>query len=92
MGRYTTGGVGRDVIAGAIAGGAAVWLINKMDWSLSHAGRAEAAAPATNPAHAVAAKAADAAGVQIDEKQQRMAGQTVHYGVGIGIGAEWHRR
>ena len=84
MGRYTTGGVGRDVIAGAIAGGAAVWLISKMDWSLTHSGRAGAA---PGPAHAAAAKAADAAGVSIDDKQKSVAGHTVHYGVGIGVGA-----
>ena len=84
MGRYTTGGVGRDVLAGAIAGGAAVWLINKMDWSLTHSGRAQAA---SNTAHAAASKAADAAGVRINETQQRVAGRTVHYGVGIGVGA-----
>ncbi len=85
MGRYTTGGVGRDVIAGAIAGGAAVWLISKMDWSLSHSGRAGGAA--TIPAHAAAAKAADAAGLDIDDTQKSVAGHTVHYGVGIGVGA-----
>ena len=85
MGRYTTGGVGRDVIAGAVAGGAAVWLISKMDWSLSHTGRASGAA--TAPAHEAATKAADAAGVAINEKQKSLAGHTVHYGVGIGIGA-----
>lgn len=87
MGRYTTGGVGRDVLAGAIAGGAAVWLINKMDWSLSHAGRANTTSGATKPAQAVAGKAAEAAGVRINETQQRVASHTVHYGVGIGVGA-----
>ncbi len=87
MGRYTTGGVGRDVLAGAVAGGAAVWLISKMDWSLTHSGRSSTTPNGTHPAHAAAAKAADAAGVTIDDKQQQVAGHTVHYGVGIGIGA-----
>ena len=87
MGRYTTGSVGRDVVAGAIAGGAAVWLISKMDWSLGHSGRASAATTTSDAAHAAAAKAADAAGVRINDKQQRVVGRTVHYGVGIGIGA-----
>ncbi|MDT7950118.1 MAG: DUF1440 domain-containing protein [Acetobacteraceae bacterium] len=88
MGRYTTGGVGRDVLAGAIAGGAAVWLINKMDWSLTHSGRAGPASPSNpEPAHAAAAKAAGAAGVQVTDQQRKAMGHTVHYGIGVGIGA-----
>jgi hypothetical protein len=88
MGRYTSGGVGRDVLAGAIAGGAAVWLISKMDWSLSHAGR-KSSAPASgmDPAHAAAAKAAAAAGVQVGSPRDNAAGHTVRYGIGIGAGA-----
>lgn len=88
MGRYTSGGVGRDVLAGAIAGGAAVWLISKMDWSLSHAGR-KSSAPASgmDPAHAAAGKAASAAGVKIGNPRDNPAGLTVHYGIGIGAGA-----
>lgn len=88
MGRYTSGGVGRDVLAGAIAGGAAVWLISKMDWSLSHAGR-KSSAPASgmDPAHAVAGKAAAAAGVRVSNPRDNAMGHTVHYGIGIGAGA-----
>ena len=88
MGRYTSGGVGRDVLAGAIAGGAAVWLISKMDWSLSHAGR-KSSAPASgmDPAHAAAGKAAAAAGVRVANPRDNAAGHTVHYGIGIGAGA-----
>ena len=88
MGRYTSGGVGRDVLAGAIAGGAAVWLISKMDWSLSHAGR-KSSAPASgmDPAHAAAGKAASAAGVRVGNPRDNAAGHTVHYGIGIGAGA-----
>ena len=88
MGRYTSGGVGRDVLAGAIAGGAAVWLISKMDWSLSHAGR-KSSAPASgmDPAHAVAGKAAAATGVRVSNPRDNAVGHTVHYGIGIGAGA-----
>ena len=85
MGRYTTGGVGRDVLAGALAGGAAVWLISKMDWSLDHTGRADRAS--TGPASAAAGQAADAAGVRMNPQQTQAAARTVHYGIGIGIGA-----
>ena len=88
MGRYTSGGIGRDVLAGAVAGGAAVWLISKMDWSLHHAGKAVAGQSAVaDPAHKAAARAADAAGVKISDQQKNVAAHTVHYGVGIGIGA-----
>lgn len=88
MGRYTSGGVGRDVLAGAVAGGAAVWLISKMDWSLHHAGKAvDGQSGAANPAHKAAARAADAAGVKITDRQKSAAAHTMHYGVGIGIGA-----
>ena len=80
MGRYTSGGIGRDVLAGAVAGGAAVWLISKMDWSLNHTG-------GKRQAHAAADRAATAAGVTMTDEQQKVAGHTVHYGVGIGIGA-----
>ncbi|MDP9095429.1 MAG: DUF1440 domain-containing protein [Pseudomonadota bacterium] len=88
MGRYTSGGVGRDVLAGAIAGGAAVWLISKMDWSLSHAGR-KSSAPASglDPAHAAAGKAATAVGVNVGNPRDNAAGHTVYYGIGIGAGA-----
>ncbi len=87
MGRYTSGGVGRDVLAGAIAGGAAVWLISKMDWSLSHAGRKSSTASGMDPAHAAAGKAAAAAGVRVGNPRENPAGLTVHYGIGIGAGA-----
>lgn len=80
MGRYTSGGIGRDVLAGAVAGGAAVWLINKMDWSLNHTG-------SKRPARAAAGRAATAAGVTMTDEQQAVAGHTVHYGIGIGVGA-----
>ncbi len=88
MGRYTSGGVGRDVLAGALAGAAAVWLIDKMDWSLNHTGSAgKDGAKSMDPAHAIAAKAADKVGADIGDRHDNPVGHTVHYGVGIGIGA-----
>ena len=85
MGRYTSGGIGRDIVAGALAGAAAVWLIDKLDWSLSHAGGKQQ--PGMNPAHAIAAKAAGTVGADLGDPSDNPAGRTVHYGVGIGIGA-----
>src|SRR4051794_40409339 len=94
MGRYTTGGIGRDVIAGALAGAAAVWIADKLDWSLYRAGgqqgirQTEAARPGgMDPAHAVAAKAADKLGVDIGDRKDNPAGHAVHYGFGVGMGA-----
>lgn len=85
MGRYTSGGVGRDIVAGAVAGMAAVWLIDKMQMTLTHP--AAAGRPTDiDPAHAVAAKAADKLGADLGDPR-RAAGHTVHYGVGAGIGA-----
>src|SRR5437763_219123 len=93
MGRYTRGGIGRDVIAGALAGAAAVWIVDKLDWSLYRAGgqqgirQTEAARPGgMDPAHAVAAKAADKLGVDIGDPKDNPAGHAVHYGFGIGRG------
>ena len=84
MGRYTSGGIGRDVVAGALAGAAAVWLIDKMDLSLSHApGKGKT----TGQAETVADKAADKLGASRDNPNSAVIGHTVHYGVGIGVGA-----
>lgn len=86
MGRYTSGGIGRDIVAGAIAGVAAVWIIDKMQLALTHP---EAANRPTDmdPAHAAAAKAADRFDADIGDRHDNPLGHTVHYGVGAGIGA-----
>ncbi len=94
MGRYTSGGIGRDVIAGALAGAAAVWVMDKLDWSLYRSGgkqgiaATEAARPeGMDPAHTLAAKAADKLGVDIGDRQDNPVGHSVHYGIGMGMGA-----
>jgi hypothetical protein len=94
MGRYTTGGVGRDLIAGALAGAAAVWVTDKLDWSLYRAGGAqgirktEAARPGgMDPAHALAARAAAAVGVDIGNRKDNPTGHVFHYGMAVGMGA-----
>ena len=86
MGRYTSGGVGRDIVAGAVAGIAAVWLIDKMQLALTHPGAAGRPAE-MDPAHAAAAKAADKLGADIGDRSDNPVGHTVHYGIGAGIGA-----
>ena len=38
MGRYTSGGVGRDILAGAIAGAGAIWGADKLVLAIYRAG------------------------------------------------------
>jgi hypothetical protein len=94
MGRYTAGGVGRDLVAGALAGAAAIWIADKLDNSLYRAGgpgnirKTEAARPGgMDPAHVLAKRAADKVGVDLDNPKDNAAGHTIHYAMGMGIGA-----
>jgi len=94
MGRYTAGGVGRDMLVGALAGVAAIWVADKLDWSLYRSGgpqrirQTEAVRPGgMDPAHALAAKAADAVGADIGNPKDNPAGHAVHYALAAGMGA-----
>lgn len=94
MGRYTSGGVGRDILAGAVAGVAAIWVADKLDRAIYKAGgpdsirRTEAARPGgMDPAHVLAKRAADAVGADIGDPKNNPAGQTIHYGIAAGMGA-----
>src|SRR5947209_10891572 len=94
MGRYTEGGVGRDMIAGALAGAAAIWVTNKLDWSLYRAGgpegirKTEGARPGgMDPAHALAKKAADAVGVNVGDPKDNPVGQGFEYAIAKGMDA-----
>ncbi len=80
--------------AGALAGVAAVWIADKLDWSLYRSGgqrrvrQTEVARPGgMDPAHALAAKAADAVGADIGDRKDNPAGRAVHYALGAGMGA-----
>ena len=94
MGRYTAGGVGRDVLAGAVAGIAAIWVADKLDQAIYRAGgrenirKTEAARPGgMDPAHVLAKRTADAAGVDVGDPKNNAAGHTIHYGIAAGLGA-----
>ena len=94
MGRYTSGGVGRDILAGAVAGVAAIWVADKLDQAIYRSGgrdsirKTEAARPGgMDPAHVLAKRAADAAGVDIGDPKDNPAGHTIHYGIAAGMGA-----
>ena len=94
MGRYTSGGVGRDILVGAIAGTAAIWVADKLDQAIYRSGgpegirKTEAARPGgMDPAHVLAKRAADAAGVDVGDPKDNPAGHTIHYGIAAGMGA-----
>ena len=94
MGRYTSGGVGRDIFAGAVAGVAAIWIADKLDNAIYRAGgpeavrKTEAARPGgMDPAHVLAKRAADAVGADIGNPKDNPAGHTVHYGIAASMGA-----
>ena len=94
MGRYTEGGIGRDVIAGAAAGVAAIWVANKLDDAMYRRGSAkdiaktEAARPGgMDPAHVLAKRAADAVGVDVGNPKDNIAGHTIDYGIAACVGA-----
>ena len=94
MGRYTSGGVGRDILAGAAAGIAAIWVADKLDQAIYRAGgpagirKPEAARPGgMDPAHVLAKRAADAVGADVGDPKDNAAGHTIHYGLAAGMGA-----
>jgi hypothetical protein len=85
-----------DALAGAIAGAAAVWVMDRVDWfnyrrALENPRtrrRTQQARPrGMDPAHVVAAETADKAGAVLTPRQLDMAGLAVHYGLGIVPGA-----
>ena len=94
MGRYTSGSVARDILAGAVAGAAAIWVADKLDQAIYDAGgpegvrKTEAARPGgMDPAHVLARRAADAVGVDVGDPKDNPAGHTIHYGIAAGMGA-----
>lgn len=83
-----------DALAGAIAGAAAVWVMDRVDWFNYRRGldnqrtrrRTQQARPrGMDPAHVMAAEAGDKAGLAL--RQLDAAGLAVHYGLGIMPGA-----
>ena len=94
MGRYTSGSVGRDILAGAAAGVAAIWIADKLDQAIYRAGapesirKTEAARPGgMDPAHVLAKRAADAVGADLGNPKDNRAGHAIHYGIAAGMGA-----
>lgn len=94
-GKRTDGAeVAAGALKGALAGAAAVWAMDQVDWFLYNRERPETRARTTkarprglDPAHALANTAAEAAGRRLRPAQPHPAGLAVHYGLGIGAGA-----
>jgi len=83
-----------DLLRGAAAGGIAVWVMNRVDWSMyDHEDpearrRTQSARPGgLDPAHVVANKVAGALGAELSPPQPHPAGAAVHYAIGIGPAA-----
>jgi hypothetical protein len=84
----------RELAGAAIAGAAAVWIMDRFDWfAFDHESpharrRTEAVRPdGMDPAHALAERAAKAAGTKLKPAppHQHPAGLAVHYAVPIGL-------
>ena len=93
MAAHDSGGLGTELLAGALAGAAAVWVMDRVDWFTYRHGidteetrrQTEAARPGgMDPAHVAAAKGARLLGLRPPEPmQENPAGLAVHYAIGI---------
>ncbi len=87
------GGVAGDLVRGAVAGAAGVWIMDRVDWFMYHRVSAEArrrtedARPGAIPAHVMAGMAPQAAGVALSSPKQNPAGLAARYGLGVFPGA-----
>ena len=84
----------KEVVKGAIAGAASVWMMDRVTWYMyrqedPQAYRQEKKAQKGGKyvAFVAADKMANAAGVSMNERQEYIAGKTVHYLLGIMPGA-----
>jgi hypothetical protein len=85
-----------DALAGAAAGVAAVWVMDRIDWFNFRRGLAnrrtrqqtrQARPGVMDPAQFIAAETADQAGLALTRRQRDTAGLIVHYGLGMVPGA-----
>ena len=89
-----SGGVGGDMVRGAVAGALGVWVMDRVDWWMyDHEDpearrRTEAVRPGgLDPAHNVVNRVAGALGTELSPRQPHPAGIAVHYMLGIVPGA-----
>ncbi len=88
------GSVAADLLKGAIAGVAGVWVMDRVDWFMfrhedpAARRRTRRVRPGgKDPAHVIAGEAARLAGVELSSPRQNPAGLGVHYSLGIVPGA-----
>lgn len=94
MQRNADGSTLADALIGAAAGGAAVWVMDRLDWfAFEHEDprarkRTQSVRPGgMDPAHVTADKVARAAGSHLRPREENPAGKAIHYSFGIMPGA-----
>lgn len=92
--RTKADGVAADMLIGALAGAAGVWVMDRVDWfNFRHEDpearrRTQQARPGgEDPAHVMARTAERAVGTEPSPSRHHVAGMAVHYALGIGPGA-----
>jgi hypothetical protein len=88
--REARGSIAADLVRGAVAGAAAVWVMDRLDWFMyrhedpAARRRTQRARPGgKDPAHVMAGVAAEAVGVELSSPRQNPVGLAVHYSLGI---------
>lgn len=83
-----------DLLKGAVAGAAAIWVMDRVDWFMYSRGSAdtlartiEARPAGMDPAHLVVRRVSQAFGREVPISQPNVAGVSVHYSFGIVPGA-----
>ncbi len=91
--------VAGELLMGAVAGAAAVWAMDRLDWFLmgQEPERARrqtrlARPDGQDPAHVIANRDARAVGARLSPGQPHPAGLAVHYGLGVMTGAAYAAR
>jgi hypothetical protein len=93
MSRHGRGGIGSDLVKGAIAGVVATWVMGKVtnvmyEHEAPNARRREDRAHQGKTAYGVAAeKAAGAVGADLGADEREQVGSAMHWALGIGAGA-----
>ena len=89
------GGVGRDLLKGAVAGAVATFVMGKVTtYMYEHEDRdarrqEDEARGGRTTYEAAAEKAASVAGTSLDRRQRQQAGSAMHWALGIGAGAAY---
>lgn len=88
--RPQPGGLGRNLALGALAGVGAVFVLDRVDWALFLSEKPEtrdktrAVRPGGEPpAHVAATRLEQAAGAKLTESQHQVAGDVIHYAIGV---------